>query len=332
MSEGQLLQSIEELNQLFTGQKEYYDYTRSPKLVSAYTFFYMPTNIPKLNFLLQQLPAALHQDMASCELVDYGTGPGTYLASFLNFFPDHHPTCYGIDQSPLMLEQASKALGYLRPDKKNIFWRSSLPPKGPQPRILIFGHSMVEMGCDKAHQLIKQIDPRYLLFLEPGTMTSYHQLMPLRGELVKSGYLMMYPCFKGDCPCPMAEKKSPDWCHQVMHFNHGGQLERISQKLNLDRRSMPLIAHAYCRGLKAINYLLENTGRLIRVWGEDKASFKWELCLPSENGLKLVKVEILRRHLSSEMWKELRAVNTGTCVHFQIEKKINDNYWRIKLS
>ena len=56
-SESDLVKAIEEISLKFTKERSNIgDYLKDPRLVSAYTVFYLLTNIPKLEAVLKWLP------------------------------------------------------------------------------------------------------------------------------------------------------------------------------------------------------------------------------------------------------------------------------------
>ena len=62
---------------------------------------------------MNQLPVEVKEAIKRCDFIDIGTGPGTYLLSFLDFIQDNlalEQKVFGVDQSALMLEQAKKMM------------------------------------------------------------------------------------------------------------------------------------------------------------------------------------------------------------------------------
>ncbi len=94
LKEGELVRLIKEISLKFTGQKsQIANYTLNEDLISAYSTFYLPTNIPKMHFLLSKLSDSVLSDLQDRPFVDVGTGPGTYalgLKLLMNGKGGHH--------------------------------------------------------------------------------------------------------------------------------------------------------------------------------------------------------------------------------------------------
>ena len=84
LSESEFKKLLLKISSNFTSNREKINkYVLSPQMVSAYALFYIPTNYPKLFFLMNQLPIEVREVIKKCDFIDIGTGPGTYLLSFL---------------------------------------------------------------------------------------------------------------------------------------------------------------------------------------------------------------------------------------------------------
>lgn len=167
-SEGDLIKAINKVSDNFTASRQdVNDYLQDERLVAAYAAFYLTTNFPKFSHCMDYLEEhrALLQDS---ELIDIGVGPGTFLFAIGEFFNWNISTLYGIETSHLMKKQAAKIKEGLFADKDiEIVSKSSLIPVKTKNRILIFTHSVNEMGVDQAFQYIKQLDPDGIMFIEP---------------------------------------------------------------------------------------------------------------------------------------------------------------------
>ena len=89
LSESDFKKLLVQISSNFTSRREKIEkYVLSPQMVSAYALFYIPTNYPKLFFLMNQLPIEAREAIKKCDFIDIGTGPGTYLLSFIDFIED----------------------------------------------------------------------------------------------------------------------------------------------------------------------------------------------------------------------------------------------------
>lgn len=108
ISESEIISHLKNIHLNFTLRRhEITRYVESEEMVSAYTLFYFPTNLLKLNFVLNQLSSNIQQALANSTILDFGSGPGTYSIGFLNFFRENFEgSLILVDKSDLMLRQA----------------------------------------------------------------------------------------------------------------------------------------------------------------------------------------------------------------------------------
>lgn len=304
--------------------------------VSSYTLFYLATNYQKFKFVKERLPVDYFDKLEGIDLIDFGTGPGTYLLSFLDEIG--HDTCksiIGIDKSPLMLKQAELLLKGLHPEAasklKFLNNESLLLGEKKRPRFLMFGNAINELDSDSLKKIITNINPDYILLIEPGTPLVFNMLSSLRSWFQNSGFDCDYPCARFDQECPVAKRVGEgieDWCHQVWRGQHHESVERLSNLIRIDRKAMPLIAHVYS---KSEATTLKPKCRFIRFINESKHSFEWEVCLLQDEKLELVRFEIPKIKIDKQMKKKLKKVSVGLGVEFEIIKKLDSHKWRVHI-
>lgn len=331
LSEAQFIRHIEEMSQKFTQNRQHIDdYTLSESHVSAYTLLYMPTNMPKLDFLLQQLPAAMRETLAQGDVIDFGCGPGTFSLAWLEFFSKLSGQLFLVDASELMLEQAKRLLTGLYPQAKASFYNHPLPAFPPRskrtkPLTLLFGHSFNELGYEKGLKLIEQIDPDYILMIEPGTPSFFSVAIDLRKKLISDGWDIAYPC--ANCAtCPM-ERRESDWCHGVLQVTHSQEIERLCQLNGLDRRHLPFISFAFSRE----KIQKESLAHYVQLLEENKFSFQLAVCMSEGQNLVYRRFEVLKRHLNNKEVKAFRQLSVGSTLRFSVDKVIKEDHWRVKL-
>ena len=118
-SEHDLIKSIEELSQKFTENRErIQDYLSNKRLVSAYTAFYLTTNMPKLAAVLGWMPEVWLELIKSSHMIDLGAGPGTFSLAFREWVGKQTLGISQIETSPLMREQAMKIWQGLYPEEE----------------------------------------------------------------------------------------------------------------------------------------------------------------------------------------------------------------------
>jgi len=324
LKEHELIKYLRRLNEIFTVERKSLEsYPESRELVSAYTMFYMATNIPKLRFILDKIPASLREKMANSTFIDVGTGPGTYLWAWWDYFGGKVGPLFGIDQSKLMLEQAQICAEKLFEEKLSVTLTTSLPSFSLGAKTLFFGHSLDEMGIAQGLKMIDRVDPDFIIALGPGTSFYFKNALELRQILLQKGFSIHYPCMH-PFECPLS-KKEGDWCHQIFHHVHDPSIERLSQMIERDRRTMPLIAHVYSKDKNES----KNQGTLVRFLSETKFSFEFQVCLSDGNEKK---IEVLKKNLDKEQIKKFRKGDVGELLQFEIEKKLTDQCLRVRLT
>jgi ribosomal protein RSM22 (predicted rRNA methylase) len=293
------------------------NYVLDKEKVSAYSAFYFPTNVPKIFQVLKWSQVKLDENK-QWKVFDVGCGPGTLSLGFVDYFLSQNLEISLIDSSDLMLNQAKIFFKAYFPQIKVL--ANNFEPH--ENSVMLFGHSMNEMGVEKALQLVHKIKPKIIIFIEPGTKEVFSQILELRQKLVQSNYKINYPCpHEGQCPL-MGED---DWCHQVLNVRHDPSIETLSQLLHKDRRNLPISAFVFSDD----NYN-QSGNRVIRKYPENKFAYNFDIC-HFDTRLKKLNIEFLKRHLSKSDMKDLEMTLQGNSLEFTIEKIINDEQWRVKL-
>ncbi len=221
----------------------------------------------------------------------------------------------------MMLEQAKKMIKGFFPDQLVETFRK-LSEERPES-VLFFGHSINEMGIQKALELIITVNPEYVMWIEPGTSDLFLELKKLRGFVLEK-YEALYPC-PSSAACPS------DWCHQVLRISHDPSIERLSQLVSLDRKILPMTAHLYRRRKQASATSSSTSApTLVRYLTETKFSFEYEACIAEDNKNVIRTVEIQKRQLDKTLVKTFKHLNVGERIDFEVEKVV-DHKLRIKL-
>ena len=114
-SESEMVDAIKTISSNFTKNRESIaEYVKDRKLVSAYACFYFTTNLPKLGEVLHKIRMS-EEKYSEYEIVDIGTGPGTFVLASLAINNDQE--IYGVESSDLMREQALKLIEEFHPDR-----------------------------------------------------------------------------------------------------------------------------------------------------------------------------------------------------------------------
>lgn len=179
------------------------------------------------------------------------------------------------------------------------------------------------MGITEGLKLIEKVNPEFIIALGPGTSDYFKNALKLRQSLFEQGFHIHYPCTH-ELDCPVL-KRDGDWCHQIFHHVHDPSIERLSQIIERDRRTMPLIAHVYSREKNKSDY----QGTTIRFLGETKFSFEFQVCL--EEGTEK-KIEVLKKDLDKEQIKKWRHCDVGELLHFETLKQLTNQCLRVRLT
>ncbi len=312
LSEPQVIKMIKEMSAGFTTNRDMIgEYVMSEERVSAYTSFYLPTNMPKLSFILSQVSSEVIEDLKEANFIDMGCGPGTYSLALLESIPDFKGELHLVDSSTVMLKQAKKLIDGIYPEFENAHYHQSIPDNFEGPTVLFFGHSMNEIGVSDSLRLIRKLDPDYLFILEPGTKEVFADVLKVRRKLRSQEYNALYPCASmGDCPM---ERRPDDWCHGVINMVHSPELERLSQLVSLDRRAMPFIGHLYSKK----HYQPSKKARLIQIIDETKFSFEVSVCHEVKDVLTYSRIELLKKGMNKKGAKEFKKANRGIGIEYQ---------------
>ena len=275
-SESELLACIRKVSENFTTNREKLaEYLDSKKLVSAYTAFYMTTNLPKWDEVLKKI--ALDQESINdFEIIDIGTGPGTFILAALNNNPEQ--AIYGLETAGLMREQGNKLIKSLFPQSEaEIYSHLNSIHEKKKTRLGVFGHSANEIDLSQILKMIKTLELDKVLFIEPGTKSYFAKALDIRTKLLEQDFKISYPC-PSQATCPMAD--GGDWCHQFLYIKQAPDVERICQILKKDRKLLPQTIHFFER--EQINKQ-EDIKRVIRVYKPTKFGLEMQVCHSPES-------------------------------------------------
>lgn len=312
------MRAIDEISTAFTKDRaNIHKYLNDPRLVSAYTIFYLATNVPKLAAVMEWLTPDFRQELLQCELIDVGAGPGTFSLAWKSL---GGKTSIMLETSKLMREQAAKLFEGLYQEKASF----KLAPK-TTPRLVLFGHSLNEMGVKAGLDYIREANADYVWLIEPGTKDVFKMALEFRREMLRLNWKINYPCL-GMSACPMENKD--DWCHQYVDVRHDAEVERLTQLAHKDRRRLPLTVMMFQR--TALQKRSPNLARIVRVKEETKFSHEWQVCRPESEELILEDFQLQKKSYSKEWKKSVEALLSGSLIQFETEKQTQQSR-RIKL-
>lgn len=309
--ESDLIRAIEEISRKFTTDRSKIgDYLKDERLVSAYTAFYLATNLPKLAAIMKWMPEEWKENVKGRPLIDLGAGPGTFSLAWRELFGKSE--FLQIENSEAMKKQARK------------LWDGNFPAEEMRHTgtltngILLFGHSANEMNPETAIHYIEKFSADDIIFIEPGTPEFFGKMLEIRSELIRSGWHVLYPCPK-ETECPM--RGTSDWCHQFIHVTHDPEVERLSQIMRLDRKLLPLTVQVFSR-----REYKKTSERLVRVMPETKFSFEWQVC--HDNNLE--NYQVMMRGMDKATEKKIGSMLAGEPLSTEVEKDVSGKK-RVKL-
>ncbi len=309
--ESDLIRAIEEISRKFTTERaKIGDYLKDERLVSAYTAFYLATNIPKLSGIMKWMPEEWKQSLAGRPLIDLGAGPGTFSLAWREIFGAGE--FLQIENSEAMRKQARK------------LWDGNFPAAELKQTgtvsngILLFGHSANEMDAHEVIRYVEKFSPDDIIFIEPGTPEFFGKMLEIRSELISSGWNVLYPC-PNETECPM--RGTSDWCHQFIHVSHDQDVERLSQIMRLDRKLLPLTVQVFSR-----RQYKKAEERLVRVMPETKFSFEWKVC---HNNV-LEDYQVMMRGMDKATEKKVGSLLSGEPLTTELDKDVSGKK-RVKL-
>lgn len=321
--ESELIKLLKELSRAFVDRNKLLKtYGVREDYVSAYSQVFLPTNAPKLEFLLGQLPKSITDEFSSGQwhFIDFGCGPGTYSLSWLKLFPNSK--CLLIDNADAMLRQARKLVSGLFGGEKLINSEIDL---SEEKRVLFFGNVINEFSEKLVYDLVKKFQPTYLIIIEPGTKASFSQLTKLRDYLLKNDFKIKYPCLsQSGCPfAPVGAMIETDWCHQVLRTTHDLSVERLCQLAKLDRKILPMIAHVYAA--EKNQKIVENTevleARVVQFLQENKFAFEYRVCCLIEGEHKVLFCSLAKKNLSKVQKRVLKKASVGVKLVLKVLKR-----------
>lgn len=327
-SDAELVKHINKISENFTIDRDQIkDYVETEKLVAAYTAFYLTTNYPKFAHIMKYIQE-LGNDFNECEWIDIGCGPGTFLFAIKDFYGGAlKENLWGIEVSPLMRNQANKLIeGLYAFSNISVVQSASEIPIKKKKRIVLFSHSLNEMGNEKALLYLKKLDPDKILFIEPGTKEFFHQYLELRNKLIEMEFNCLYPC-PNNKACPM--EGINDWCHQYIKVKHEREVERLTQLSYKNRKWLPLTIGLYSKNENTS--WTESMGRIVRTYPSTKFSFEWNICSEKNDKNVLEHFQVMKRGLAKSRVKELASALAGEKYKFVLDRELEDNKFRVKL-
>lgn len=148
----------------------------------------------------------------------------------------------------------------------------------------------------------------------------------MRHELIKNNFNCLYP-WPNNGACPLMGKD--DWCHQYVKVKHEREVERLTQLSHKNRKWLPLTLGLYAKD-KSGNWKA-GMGRVVRTYPSTKFSLEWDICSNKNSRNVLEHFQVMKRGLIKARVKELDDALDGEKYKFVLDRKLEDNKYRVKL-
>ena len=327
--ETEKLKIILELQQGFTADRgKLQRYFTRADMVAAYAYFYLPSYLPKIEFLLQQLSPQMRTQLAQTKLLDFACGPGTLALGISREIPGIKQL-YFYDHSSLMLEQAIQ-LKPLYPSKLKLYasshWAEIQKQLADSPVTVLLGHAINEMNLDDILKKLAGINVQAWIVIEPGAKEFFPAYLKLREYGLRQQFKVHYPCLQNSS-CPKDPQK--DWCHQLIIPQLDPELKRLSQLVGINRNYLPMMGLVMAK--IAVAYTEKTIARFLRIHKETKFSFMLEICWPKGDKNSVLIFEVNKKSLTKILRKQLQNSNNGYLIEIKITNQLSPELIRGEL-
>jgi ribosomal protein RSM22 (predicted rRNA methylase) len=212
---------------------------QKPELVQAYLSYFMPLNILRLLYVIEQ---AIQSEFFSGleNLIDVGSGPGT-LDFALCEKNIQFSTSHFVELAKPAIEAHKNLLRELNLSTQNKTWAEKLNVSGktnagqsePSKTLVAFSYALNEMAELPSWALNSEA----LLIVEPSTQEQGRNLQMLRQKLIDQGFSIWAPCTHQKA-CPLLTHSKTDWCHSRIHIELTPALKAIEKHLPIKNQTL----------------------------------------------------------------------------------------------
>jgi ribosomal protein RSM22 (predicted rRNA methylase) len=257
-------QAATTLSLRFTGREKLErGYLKDRDLRLAYLLYYLPSNLPKSGFLLNEIAAHPEGLLARqrLRLLDIGAGQGAATLGTLDYFAGNvgpsHFDIVAVDLNAQPLEDyrwlvtnymRDRAISYTLKTHQGNLERGLSAGLGGEFDLIVAANLINELFLTDSHPvemraqwLAEKIggllaEDGSLLIIEPALKESTRALMELRDRLSGYyGFTIYSPCpTAGNCPMLPSER---DWCHSVVDWQRPGIVAQIDKMIG-NRKEM----------------------------------------------------------------------------------------------
>ncbi|MEQ1793090.1 MAG: small ribosomal subunit Rsm22 family protein [Nitrospira sp.] len=262
-----LAKGVRDLSRWFTTEREMRpaSYLDHPSLAAAYTAYFMPVNLAKIQVLLDELHDAQGIDLdpgASFSMLDVGSGPGTGALAVLDWLATAdrmpaHLQIISVDQSKASNQSAVSLFqrycseariekadlrpgaGDLQRGVQSIGWKPAR--EGAPYDLIVMANSLNELfvgsedvlakRAELIDELLKMLKPHgTLMILEPALREVARELHGVRDLLLQRKRCTIFsPCLH-EISCPALVRRD-DWCHEERPWHPPAMVQAIDQEV-----------------------------------------------------------------------------------------------------
>ena len=103
------------------------------------------------------------------------------------------------------------------------------------------------------------------------------------------------------------------------------EVSRIAQKVKIDRRTLPFIAH----GLSKVSYNREPQFRVVQFLGKNKAAYRWRVCYQDQFE-QIIEVEILKKTIPKGF--DIESLEVGSLLKISLIKELSSTKFRAQIN
>lgn len=195
-----------------------------PSTQIAYLCYYMPLNMLRFQYVVEQAHKALE---GVDSFLEFGSGLGASSQVLSDIYKEARFFC--VEKSEL----ATKLHRQLVNDNTEQYqWGSSYEYE-VNFQCGVFSYVLTELP--KVPKFLFKMES--LIIVEPSTKEDGRKLQRLRGQLIEKGYNILAPCTHM-LPCPLLSHSKTDWCHQKIEFSPPGWFLQIEKHLPIKNQEL----------------------------------------------------------------------------------------------
>lgn len=311
-----LAENVSILSDNFVKSKQNQDYLNSLDAYFAYLLYFMPINMLKLPYMLDKIDLSGHKEL---NILDCGTGTGTFSFASVDYFAQHYPdtelNLTLLDSAGSHIEKTRNLFthmiqnGSINGVKGTRFIVSDIGSMNLPDRydVIILGNVVNELDENTYLALIQKLkkllnDDGHIILIEPALKKLSQKALLFRDVATKSGLFPIFPCIQTiETPSLCPALSQDEWCHQSHTIDKDKWISGIDKYTGFIKDDIRYTGIVF--SLKAV-VDNPNAWRVVSELMDEKGLSKAYLCHDD--------IRILTRRLSknksehNQKWKKIR--------------------------